>query len=208
MLVDLNKFPISRTRHPVWAKISAIMEVFAMYPSTEWVWWLDVDAIIMTTHLDLYEHLLNPDAMRARLVAGDLLIPNDRVPGTSHHSLLTGEVDPEVLSTDFKTMNPSEIDIICVQDKGGFNAGSFFIRNNALMQLFVDLWSDPILVEYADIHWFQKEQDLFLYLIFEHPTLRKRVGWVKQNLINAYHESRGGEQWESGDLVVHFPNCA
>lgn len=76
------------------------------------------------------------------------------------------------------------------------------------MRLFVDLWSDPILVEYADEHWFQKEQTLFLHLIFEHPELRKRIGWVKQNIINAYHEGEGGDQWEPGDLVVHFPNCA
>jgi|SRR5277367_282803 hypothetical protein len=104
-------------------------------------------------------------------------------------------------------MDPSEIDIICVQDKNGFNAGSFFIRNNQIMKLVVDLWSDPILVDHANEHWYQREQTLFLHLMFEHPQLRKRVGWVKQNIINAYHESKGGDQWERGDLVVHFPNC-
>ena len=105
-------------------------------------------------------------------------------------------------------MDPSQIDIICVQDKAGFNAGSFFIRNNEIMQLLVDLWSDPLLVEYADRYWFHKEQDLFLHLIFEHPKLRKRIGWIRQNVINAYHESTEGDQWELGDLVVHLPNCA
>jgi len=47
LLIDINKFAISRARHPVWGKLHSIMEAFAKYPSTEWVWWL-VDAIIMT----------------------------------------------------------------------------------------------------------------------------------------------------------------
>lgn len=92
LLVDMNKFPVSRTKHPVWAKLPSIMEAFAKYPSTEWVWWLDVDAIIMTTHLDLYDYLLKPDALRARLITGELIKPTDDV--GSNDSLKTGEVDP------------------------------------------------------------------------------------------------------------------
>jgi len=92
LLIDLNKFPIARTQHPVWGKLPSIMEAFEKYPSREWVWWLDVDAIIMTPHLDLYDFLLKPEAMRARLIAGDVIKPTDDV-GVNHGSLETGEVD-------------------------------------------------------------------------------------------------------------------
>lgn len=94
MLLDMNKFEISQEKHPVWAKMSAIMEAFETYPSAEWVWWLDVDAIIMTPHVDLHEYLLNPETLKGHLLQGDQLIANDRVPGVEGRPLKTGEVSP------------------------------------------------------------------------------------------------------------------
>lgn len=108
---------------------------------------------------------------------------------------------------DLKNMNPSDIDIICVQDIAGLNAGSFFIRNSKMMHLFVDLWSDPILVDFAHTHWRLKEQDLFLHLIFEHPKLRNRIGWVPQILFNSYPDGDEQGLWHPGDFIIHFPNC-
>jgi hypothetical protein len=76
------------------------------------------------------------------------------------------------------------------------------------MRLFVDLWADPILLNFAQANFRLKEQDLLLHLILEHPTLRKRVGFVQQRVINAYQDMDGeAARWHSGDLVAHFPNC-
>jgi hypothetical protein len=77
------------------------MEAFAKYPSTEWVWWLDVDAIIMTPHLDLYDYLLKPEALRTRLIAGEVIKPTDDV-GINHDLLKTGEVHPSWFFANFK----------------------------------------------------------------------------------------------------------
>ena len=68
MMVDLGKYTQFEGRHPVWRKLGAIMEAFEIYPEAEWVWWLDIDAIIMTPTVDLYAYLLAPDVLRARLV--------------------------------------------------------------------------------------------------------------------------------------------
>jgi hypothetical protein len=75
------------------------------------------------------------------------------------------------------------------------------------MQLFVDLWNDPILIDYAHKHWLLRDQDLFLHLIFEHPTLRKKIGWVHQNTFNAYADGPETVAWQPGDLMIHFPSC-
>jgi mannan polymerase II complex MNN11 subunit len=107
-----------------------------------------------------------------------------------------------------KNMDPRQIDMICVQDQAGLNAGSFFIRNSDTMRMFVDLWSDPLLVDFANLNWLHQEQDLLLHLVFEHPELRKRVGWVNQTVFNSYADNRGGAAWQKGDFVVHFPDCA
>jgi mannan polymerase II complex MNN11 subunit len=104
-------------------------------------------------------------------------------------------------------MDPDEIDFICVQDANGLNAGSFFVRNSKTAKLILDLWSERILVNFANDHWSLREQALFHHLIYNHPTLRKRIGWVNQTMINAYPDGWEGEAWQPGDLVVHFPNC-
>src|SRR5271170_44549 len=75
------------------------------------------------------------------------------------------------------------------------------------MQLLIDFWKDPILVDHAARNWLLQEQDLLLHLIFQHPNLRKRVGWVHLNVINAYPDEEETLGWEPGDLVIHFPNC-
>ena|SRR5436190_16136685 len=94
MLLDCNKFPVSHEKHPVWCKVPALAEAFNTYPSTEWIWWLDLDAIIMTPHLELHNYLLSPVALKDRLLEGETIIPNDRIRinGKELPNLRTGEV--------------------------------------------------------------------------------------------------------------------
>ena len=87
MVVDLNDFEIASIPNPVWAKIPAISRAFNTYPEAEWVWWLDADAIIMTSHIDLYEHLLNPTALQRHLRDGDLIKTNQNVPPRSQEPI-------------------------------------------------------------------------------------------------------------------------
>src|SRR2546423_1011418 len=98
LLLDMNEFEVSRTKHPVWAKLPAIMEAFTSYPDAEWVWWLDFDAIIMTPHLGLYEHLLDPEVLKSRLVEGQTLILNDRLRASKDH---WGETTPDEVRSQY-----------------------------------------------------------------------------------------------------------
>ena len=94
MLLDSNKFEVSKEKHPVWAKLPALAEALDTYPDKEWVWWLDIDAIIMTPDLDLYSYLLNPIALQDRLLKGEKIISNKRIriDGRLPPELWTGEV--------------------------------------------------------------------------------------------------------------------
>jgi len=78
MTVDLASYLITHKTHPVWGKLPAIMEAFKKYPTTEWIWWLDIDAVIMSPEVDLYEHLLAPSVLSRTLIEGDpILVLND-----------------------------------------------------------------------------------------------------------------------------------
>lgn len=93
-LLDSQKFEVAREKHPVWCKLPAIAEAMDSFPSAEWVWWLDLDALIMTPHLDLYEYLLDPAVMVSRLLKGHQVIPNTRIiiDDKAIPELQTGEV--------------------------------------------------------------------------------------------------------------------
>jgi galactosyl transferase GMA12/MNN10 family len=96
------------------------------------------------------------------------------------------------------------VEIILSQDHAGINAGSIFIRNTPLMKLFIDIWSDALIVERVP-PWTQREQDALTYLIVKHPALRERIGFVRQRLINAF--PIGIHMWTEGELLVHFAGC-
>jgi hypothetical protein len=105
MLLDLKEFEVSKILHPTWAKLPALARAFDQYPSSEWVWWLDIDAIIMTSHIDLYEHILSPSALRNRLLQGELILTNDRVPLNAKEPITTGEVGSQYLNQlTFRTL--------------------------------------------------------------------------------------------------------
>jgi galactosyl transferase GMA12/MNN10 family len=70
-----------------------------------------------------------------------------------------------------------------------------------MMKLFIDLWSDPLIVERTPA-WVQREQDALTYMIVHHPHLRDKVGFLPQSLINSYTF-----QWQPGNLLVHFAGC-
>ena len=94
MLLDANKFEVAKEKHPVWCKWPAIAEAMKTYPSAEWVWWLDLDAIIMTPHLNLHDYLLGPEVMKSRLLIGEIVVSNNRIKVDSKplDNLRTGEV--------------------------------------------------------------------------------------------------------------------
>jgi galactosyl transferase GMA12/MNN10 family len=72
------------------------------------------------------------------------------------------------------------------------------------MKLFIDLWSDSLIVDRTP-PWSQREQDALTYLIVHHPFLRERIGFVRQRLINAY--VMGLHMWVKGEFLVHFAGC-
>jgi hypothetical protein len=79
MTVDLSSYVITHKTHPVWGKLPAILEAFRKYPSAEWIWWLDVDAVIMTPQIDMYNHLLAPNVLQKSLTEGEnIVVLNDQ----------------------------------------------------------------------------------------------------------------------------------
>lgn len=80
VLYDLRRFEIANKFGIVWGKMVAVQAALEEYPQTEWIWWLDADAIIMTPSIDLYEHILSPSALQNYTLTNHTIKPNERVP--------------------------------------------------------------------------------------------------------------------------------
>jgi len=89
MSVDLSSYVITKTSHPVWGKLPAILEAMKKFPEAEWVWWLDIDAIIMTPSIDLHRHLLEPETLQRKLLQNDPILLHSEQQKTYYSGLFT-----------------------------------------------------------------------------------------------------------------------
>lgn len=187
--INISKYDASGAS-PVWKKIPAIIECFNSNPEVEWVWWLDLDAIIMSSSVEIKDWILSPEALE-KVLQKDVKI------------VRSGALDLGINTP--KEYDLENLDILISQDGNGINAGSFMLRRSAFTQILLRTWVDPILMDQT---WVGAEQEALGHLIHAHDWIRSHVGWVRQNVLNAYAiPGDDGWQWAPGKLIVHFAGC-
>ncbi|QIX00612.1 hypothetical protein AMS68_006129 [Peltaster fructicola] len=187
--INITKYDIPDI-HPVWKKLPAIVESFNTFPEAQWVFWLDLDAIIMTPTVAVEKTILSKEGMRKSLHGGAQLMV-----GSSEEKLdFWWPQEP-----DFEN-----IDLIMAQDGATFNAGSFLIRRSLFSQWLLDIWADPFFMHAG---FTNREQDSMVHMMKHHPTVRKHTGVARQRSINAFSEGPNWMEWQKGDLLVHFAGC-
>lgn len=139
--LNITKFNIGNS-HAVWAKLPAIVETFNLHPEAKWVWWLDLDAIIMDPTIDLVSHVLSHKALEKAILKNLQL----NRPRNGKIGLYTSK-NPDL----------NNIDLIISQDHNGINAGSFMIRRSEFTKFLIDMWRDPLYIQQND--WISMEQD-------------------------------------------------
>ncbi|KAF2423289.1 hypothetical protein EJ08DRAFT_596244 [Tothia fuscella] len=188
--VNISQFDLEGA-HPVWKKIPAIVDAFNTYPEAQWVFFLDLDAIIMNPKQDLNTLTLSHPGMQKSLDFGRQFTGSERTPLGVY---MPSERDAHL----------QDIDMLIAQDHNGINAGSFFLRRSKYTQWLLDMWSDPFFMK---MDWAGKEQDTLLHFIKHHRTFREHVGLLKQRVANAYPEGGDEMRWQKDDLVVHLAGC-
>ena len=139
--LNITKYNIG-SAHAVWAKLPAIVETFNLHPEAKWIWWLDLDAIIMTPEIEIVSHVLSHAALNKKMLRNvELNRPR------------SGKIGINTL----KNPDPNKIDLIISQDHNGINAGSFMIRRSEFTQMLIDMWRDPLYLQQSE--WISMEQD-------------------------------------------------
>lgn len=123
---NISRFNLNG-KSPVWGKLPAIVETFETYPDAQWVWMLDLDAIIMSPKVDIARELLSHNGMKKQFLTDEKI---KRTPWTTP-----------------KEIDPNNIDLLIAQDHGNINAGSFLVRRTKGASLLLDTWKDPVMMD-------------------------------------------------------------
>lgn len=127
-----------------WNKIPILQEAFTRFPETEWVWWMDIDIIIMNMSLNIYNHVLSKEGL-ARIL--------DR-PMTGASGAEAGYRTPAGYRYD-------DINFIISMDAWGMNVGKFLMRRGDWSKWLLDLWIDPLFISQ---NWGFPEQDAWIHM--------------------------------------------
>ncbi|CCH57968.1 hypothetical protein TBLA_0A01680 [Henningerozyma blattae CBS 6284] len=167
-----------------WQKIDILKQSMREFPNAEWFWWLDLDTLIMEPKKSLEDHIFNRiDQMTERTLEefNPLNIPIDL---------------PYV---DYK----QDMNLLITQDCGGFNLGSFFIKNSEWSKLLLDVWWEPVMYEQRHMVWDHREQDALEELYRNEAWIRSKVGFLPLRAINSFPP---GACSESNDDPRYFYN--
>ncbi|KAJ5681656.1 uncharacterized protein N7477_001596 [Penicillium maclennaniae] len=142
----MTSYNLSRGAPIYWNKIPVSKEAFARHPNAEWVWWMDMDIIIMNMTLSIYDHNLSKEGL-----ARNILLDH-KVHGAGGG--MSGFTTPASYKHD-------DINFIISQDSWGVNVGSFLIRRGDRSKWLLDLWTDPL---YISQNWIFPEQDAWKHM--------------------------------------------
>ncbi|CCD24173.1 alpha-1,6-mannosyltransferase NDAI_0C05140 [Naumovozyma dairenensis CBS 421] len=150
-----------------WQKVDILRQTKREFPNAEWFWWLDLDTLIMEPDKSLEDHIFN------------------RLDSIVDRSL--NEFNPLGLEQDIPYLDTSQdLEFLITQDCGGFNLGSFFIKNTKWADLLLDIWWDPVTYEQKHMVWEHREQDALESLYATQSWIRSKVGFLPLRSINAF----------------------
>jgi hypothetical protein len=173
-----------------WNKIAVLKEAFARHPDAEWVWWMDMESIIMNMTLSIYDHVLSREGM-----ARNILLDHE-MNGAGGGK--TGFSTPASYKHD-------DINFVISQDSWGVDVGSLLIRRGDWSKWLLDLWLEPL---YSSQNWVFPEQDAWRHMWQYQDLVHGHVAIMDQRSMNAYPAfNQLGEHWQPGDHVIHFAGC-
>ncbi|SCU85202.1 LADA_0D06216g1_1 [Lachancea dasiensis] len=181
-----------------WQKVEILRQTMREFPNAEWFWWLDPETLIMEPQLSLEKHLFK------------------RLDSLSYRIL--DDFNPLQLPLDIPYVDYSqEPELYITQDCGGFNLGSFFVKNSEWTKLLLDVWWDPVCYEQKHMLWEHREQDALEALYANEPWIREKTAFLPLRSINSFPSGACSEfsddaryfySEEDRDFVVNMAGCS
>jgi galactosyl transferase GMA12/MNN10 family len=190
MWANFTTYNLTSDAPMYWNKIPILQEAFLRYPEVEWLWWMDLDMIIMNHSLSMWDHLLSREGMARNVVLDEVL----KQPGGHDSAWHTPA-----------SYNYDDVNFIISSGGWGMNIGNFLIRRSQWANWLLDLWVEPL---YIGQKWTFPENDGWTHMYRHHPIVRQHTICTNQRALNAYPQYNSlGEHWHEGDHTIHFAGC-
>lgn len=190
MWANMTSYNLPNGAPIYWNKIPILKDAFARFPDAEWVWWMDLDVIIMNMSLSIHDHVLSPEGM-----ARNILLDH---PMTGAGGGETGYRSPAAY-------HPDNINFVISLDNWGMNVGNFLMRRSEWSDWLLDLWIEPL---YISQNWVFPENDGWTHMWQYHEIVQNHTACMKQQSMNSYPDYNFlGQHWQPGDHIVHFAGC-
>lgn len=181
-----------------WHKVDVLKQTMREFPDSEWFWWLDAETLIMEPQISIEDHILSRlDVIAERTVQ---------------------HFNPLALPISIPNVDYSEKpDLLITQDCGGFNLGSFLIKNSDWTSLLLDMWWDPAAYEQKHMLWEHREQDALESLYANEPWIRSKVAFIPLRSINSFppgacvefsNDERYFYNSQENDFIVNMAGCS
>jgi hypothetical protein len=201
-VIDLRTFKTNLPSDTVapWKKIAVIQHIFKLRPEADWVWWLDMDAVLMDTY-DLQDYVFD-DLYRLQISA--------RTIATRHASVGLPNLFHKVQQIPLHQAN---LIITPDMNQPRVNAGSFLLRRGSWTDILLDLWTDPTFLDATTNNTIGSfEQGVLSHLIFNYTSIAYRTALIPMRSINAFGflpttERHSDWMWSKGSMVMHMASC-
>lgn len=180
-----------------WQKVDILKQTMREFSTAQWFWWLDMDTLIMEPEFSLEDHIFSK---------------LDNLTDRTLESFNPLKIETDIPYVDYT----EELNLLITQDCGGFNLGSFLIKNTEWSKLLLELWWEPAMYEQKHMVWEHREQDVLEALYANEGWIRSRVGFLPLRSINAFppgacseftNDKRYFYNENEKDFVVNMAGC-
>ncbi|KAI9770734.1 MAG: hypothetical protein M1840_002984 [Geoglossum simile] len=173
-----------------WTCIPAMRNAMALFPHSQFFFFLGQNALIMNLDISLDSHITSRERLESLMLRDIPVVPPDSVIKTFAHQ------------------KGDEVDLILTQDQDGLAQRVFILRQGEWARFFLDTWLDPLFRSYN----FQKaEAHALEHIVQWHPTILTKLALVPQRIMSSYNAVPSGQEndarFQDGDFIVRFPKC-
>lgn len=173
------------------AKVSLMREAMFAFDKSQWMWWLDQDAVIMKHDFDLEQELLDANNFDNYMIRDAPIIP------------------PESIIHTYKRVGADQIKFIITQNDRGLSTASFLVTNDELYgRMLMGYWADPLHRTYSGFQSHvgpdgQLEASL-THMVQWHPAILSKMAVVSHQILGARPDEGkvlAGQKYEEGGFV-------
>lgn len=168
-----------------WVRLYCLRAAMFAFPEAEWFWYLDQDALVANTNVDVVDYLLNDEKISAAALRELSVIP------------------PNGLIKTYKNLQSENVRFIFTQSDTKIETNSFMVKNDVIGRAMIDFWGDQLFLGYNN---FPHGPDSALTHILQwHPFLLSKTVIVPARMINSLHPPQPiSEDAKATDHIHHF----